>query len=559
MKPNLLLFLALSSTAFAADEKVITPTFDSVGLFKNGLAVVRVSFPAEGPGQYLWDKVPRAVHGTLWVESDGIVSVQSTTRMIDKTDDVEVASGNLQKDLAGKNVTVTLRKDSISDMATVTGRVWEVPTALPSKTWNADYSSLNSNNGSYYWYRNQTSPTPLTPPPSSVIVSFLVIEEEGGERRYISQADITAIQVNGPFKPASRQTEEAVLLFDVREAPAKGGVVRITYLTKGLAWLPSYQLDLTDPATLNLRQSAVIKNEMNDLVETELQLISGYPNVRFGSVDSPLWPGTALAAFFQQLDQSGNPGGGGGGGILSNQLAMSPSRAADGMAVMALPANAEEGNASDDIHYESVGKKSMKAGDSLSLEVAAATAKYERVVEWTVADPRDFWGRYQNQQTAENPAWDAVRFTNPFKFPMTTAPAIVMEQGKFRGQSLSEWVNPGQETTIPITRALSIRHESNETEEEGERAIVFIAGNDFQKTIVKGLLTVENFRNKEVTMSIKCEFSGKLLEAELEPKSSLRADGVYSVNPRRKLEWTVKLPAGEEKLIQYRYEVLVDR
>ena len=552
--------LLLSACAVLAETTVV-PSFDSVGMFKNGLAVVRVSFPVGEPGQYVWEKVPHIVHGSLWVESDGEVSVLSTTRKIEEKDETESPAGNLQKDLAGKEVTVTFGSRENGDISLAKGTVWDVPAAATSRTWDTDYSSLNPNSGSYYWQRNQISGNGISPPQSNT-GNFLVLREADGTRSYISQGSISSVSVAGPFEPATRTVEKPVLVFDVRRAPAKGGTVMVTYLTKGLAWLPSYRLDLTDPKKLSIRQNAVVRNEMGDVENTELQLISGFPNVRFGSVDSPLWPGTRLSAFFQQVNQSGsNPNG-----ILSNALSQqavylnNPSRS-DGPP---LPDVAEEGNVSDDIHYHSIGKRSLKAGDSLSLDVAAAGAEYKRVVEWTVPDPRDGNGRYRNSNgnqppAADGEAWDAVSFKNPYDFPMTTAAATIVEGGRFRGQSISEWVNPGQQACVKITRALSIRTEAGETEEEGERQIVYIGGDDYQRTTVKGRLAVRNFRGKDVTLTIRCEFSGKLLEADGDPKSSLRVEGATSVNPRRQLDWTITLPAGAEKELTYRYEVLVNR
>jgi hypothetical protein len=555
MKPYHLLLLATSTLAFG--EKTVTPTIDSVGMFKNGLAVVRASFPIDGPGNYRWEKVPNVVHGSLWVESDGKVVIQSTTRMIEETDETEKPVGALQKDLAGKDITVIYRSGETN--ATATGTVWDIPPLSATKTWDTDYSSLNPSNGSYYWQRNRifgNSNTPTQPTTGN----FLVFTEKDGTRSYINQSNITALTVKGPFKPATRLVEKPVLIFEVGEVPKSGGTVAITYLTKGLAWMPSYRIDLTDPEELRIRHSAVIRNEMDNFDDAELQLISGYPNVRFGSVDSPLWPGTSLSSFFQQVNQSGSMGN--GLSILSNAITqqavyMNNSSRSEGSS---LPNVAEAGNVSDDIHYEGIGKRSMKAGDTLSLDVMEDSAEYQRVVEWVVPDPRNERGRYDNNNAPTGgEAWDAVRFLNPFKAPMTTAATTITEKGAFRGQSQSDWVNPGQQTCIKVTRALSIRTRSTETEEEGERKIVYIGGNDYQRTTVKGRLTVRNFRAKEAVITIRCEFSGELLEADGYPDKSLRLEGATSVNPRRQLDWTITLPAGEEKELTYRYELLVDR
>ncbi|MGJ8643360.1 MAG: hypothetical protein ACSHX9_08145 [Luteolibacter sp.] len=552
MKIHILLLLA--SVTLASAEKTVTPMIESVGMFKNGLTVVRATFPIDGPGDYLWEKVPQVVHGSFWIESDGEVIVQSTTRMVEETEEAEQPVGILQKDLAGKIVSITY-EDGDGNVVTTAGTVWDAPALTQTKTWNTDYSSLNPNNGSYYWYRNQQTNNIPTQPTTG---NYLVLDdpEEDG-RRYINTSRILSIHVTNTSNPLVRKTEKPVLVFEVGEVPAKGGTVTITYLSKGLAWMPSYRIDLSDPEKLRIRHSAVIRNEMADLENTELQLISGFPNIRFGSVDSPLWPGTSLSSFFQQVNQSGTSNN---FVITSNRIEMPvfSQNYSQGGGSTPVPDLSEVGNATDDIHYEGLGTRSMKAGETLSLDVMEASADYERVVEWVVPDPRDERGRYNSGNNPANEAWDAISFSNPFNAPMTTAATTITEDGKFRGQSQTGWVSPSQQTSVKITRALSIHTRSSEMEEEGERKIIYIGGNDYRRTTVKGRLSLRNFRSEDAVVTIRCEFSGELLAADLDPEKSLRLEGTNSVNPRRQLDWKITLPAGEEKELTYRYEVLVD-
>ncbi|MBG7608069.1 MAG: hypothetical protein IZT59_08600 [Verrucomicrobia bacterium] len=115
-----------------------------------------------------------------------------------------------------------------------------------AKTWNTNYSSLNPSNGSYLWQRNRLSENNRIPTQPTT-GNFLVVTEKNGTRNYINQSYITSLSVNGPFKPATRLVEKPVLIFEVGEVPETGGTVTITYLSKGLAWAPSYRIDLTDP------------------------------------------------------------------------------------------------------------------------------------------------------------------------------------------------------------------------------------------------------------------------------------------------------------------------
>jgi hypothetical protein len=557
MKASFLLPLfGIVTFAMASEESVVKPEIESVGLFKNGIAVVRASFPIAGPGTYRWDHIPQVIHGTFWVESDGEVSVLSTTRRVEETDESGAPTGLLQQDLAGKQVTVTLRQadSTFPPLSTaITGTVWSVPPRPGVRQWDTNYASLNPSAGSYGWWNGSRQ---MVAQPSAAPGNFLILDDGTGNRRYVDMGSIAALEAKGPFGPMKRLVEKPVLVFDVRKAPAKGGAVRVTWLTKGLAWMPSYRVDLGEDKNLRIRQNAVVRNESNDLAGTEIQLISGFPSVQFGSVDSPLWQGTTLASFFQQINQSAE--GAVNRNVLSQQMVYSNSVSST---PVPMPELKEQGEASNDIHYESIGKHSLKSGDSLAVDIASATAAYERVVEWVVPDGRDERGRYSRRTDSlpDEMAWDAVRFKNPFKFPMTTAAAVITGNGKFLGQNQTEWVNPGQQACLRITRALSVQTESSEIEEEGKREIVYIAGDDYRRTVVKGRLIARNYRGQEITMTIRREFSGILVEADANPESKLRAQGVFSVNPRRQLDWTIKIPAGGEKEITYRYEVLVDQ
>ena len=68
---------------------------------------------------------------------------------------------------------------------------------------------------------------------------------------------------------------------------------------------------------------------------------------------------------------------------------------------------------------------------------------------------------------------------------------------------------------------------------------------------------VRNFRNSPVTLLMRAQFSGTLLEAEEKPSDTLRREGVISANPRHELEWKLSVPADSEKKTVYGYSVLV--
>jgi hypothetical protein len=320
-------------------------------------------------------------------------------------------------------------------------------------------------------------------------------------------------------------------------------------------------LDITDPKRLRLRQKAVLKNELEPFSDAEIFLISGFPSVQFSHVTSPLSLGTTWAGFFEQLGQQIRPGTASGVHVARQQLVMhnAPPPAAMNIDLSALPAG--EGV---DLHHHSIGRRTMDEGDSLAVDLASAEAKYDRVVEWLIPDTRQPNGRYieeherrQNPDRYNDSPWDAVRFRNPFDFPMTTGPAMVVAAGKFNGQRMSSWVNRGEKTSLRVTKSLSIRTRHLEKEMPGEREIVHIGGRTFRKAGLVGEAYANNHRNEDVTLVVRRQFSGKLLAADGNPKKDVLETGAYSVNERHELTWEVKLKPGEELKLTYRYEVLV--
>ena len=524
------------------DEVVVQPKIESIGVFKNGIAVVRASFDVSGPGSYRWDQVPQAIHATFSVKSEAVLTTRATHRLLQEPADPNPAE--IQAALAGKNVVISLRGQHGPTPASMSGRIWQVPT-LPAEWSPPSPDGLSS--------RLNWRSTPRTSPPGD----FLILETANG-REYINRLNIASISAEGPFLPASRQVETPVLVFEVSSGKGK---VTLTYLTRGITWLPAYHLDITSPTTLAVRQSTVLRNELMDLRETDVELISGYPNIQFAHVNSPLDPDLSLAAFFQQLSQPA-------GMSHTTTSQMISSNSITTAASDPVPASSENGAASADIHYQTIGKRDLARGDSLALDIAAATSRYTRIVEWQVPELRDPSGKAKTSRSSsetpdpEDQPWDALRFTNPFDFPMTTAPASITEAGKFRGQSLSQWVNPGETTTLRITQALTLHATASETETENSRQepmpedIATFQGSRYRRITIQGILQIHNFRAAGATLLTRCRFSGKWLDADATPTLKLLHQG-SEINPSSELTWTTELKAGEEQKLHYRYQVWI--
>ena len=521
-----------------ADEQAVKSRIVSVGLFKNGLAVVKREVDVPGPGTYRMADVPEPIHGTYWVESNLPVETLVQTRATEVPADS--VGGTLQEELAGKKVTVYFRGEKLTPLS---GAV--VP---PPKPQPEEFPSTHLGMPAY------------TPRPEPSPMSRFIILKTAKGRAYVDPSDIAYYEAEGMNEKVTRR--KPVLVLNVM-GEGKPGKVQVSYLAYGLSWAPSYRVDVTDGKKLKLAQSAVIRNELAVLEDTEVTLITGFPSVQFANVTSPLSARTTWATFFQQLRQRGAYDADSMSNVVSQQ-AVAYNRQPSGPVLG--PATAGEGI---DLHYQSIGKRKLGLGDSLALTTASGEADYQRIVEWFIPDNRDEFGRAVQQgnrgrdEDKQDDVWDALKFKNPLTFPMTTAPAMVVAGGKFGGQRLSTWANVGEETTLRVNKALSLRtrcleHEEHKGNGVSERDVIYLGGQRFRKASVEGELLVCNHRQETVTLVIRRRFSGDLQKASDKPKVELREEGVYAFNKRNELVWTITLKPGEEKTLSYQYTVLIN-
>ena len=521
-----------------AEETAAKSKIVAVGLFKNGLAVIKREVTLGKPGVYILDDVPQAVHGTYWVES--AVPIESAVKMRDvEVSASEALPGNLQEDLAGKKVIVYFKGGKLPPTG---GTMMKLKPAKPDEGALRELTARAS-------YDAGAQPA-----------RFVVLQTAKG-RAYLETSEIAYIESEGADEKVKRRQPR--LLLTLGDTDKEQTRVAISYLTRGLSWAPSYRIDITDPKTLVLEQQAVIKNELVDLDGAEVKLISGFPSVQFAHVTSPLSTHTTWATFFQELNNRSWRDA----DLASNSVVQQQSLG-NRTSPYALNLSATPQGEGVDLHYQSIGKRTLAEGESLALSVARGKADYERIVEWLVADTRDEFGRQVGGRNrgdtgdeGHDSAWDALKFKNPFSFAMTTGPALVTADGKFNGQRTSYWVNAGEETVLHVNKALSVRTRAIEHEEQknaGEgRDVVWVGGQQFRKSSVEGELSVGNHRNETIQLVIRRRFSGDLASAEDTPKAALLEEGVYSVNKRNELLWSFPLKAGEERKLKYRYTVLV--
>ncbi len=207
---------------------------------------------------------------------------------------------------------------------------------------------------------------------------------------------------------------------------------------------------------------------------------------------------------------------------------------------------------------------SLAKGERAAYNIFAANVDYEHLYEWEVTDsPRvDIYGNPVNSNASSddrfvNTVWHSLRLKNGSKFPWTSAPAMVISAAKPVAQDTLSYTPKGATTDLKLTIATDVRTDKKEVEIDRQPKVAHRYGSDYDAVTVEGTLKIKNYKNKNIPLAIHRTVVGEVLSASDAPKTEKLAEVIRSVNPTSHIAWHLSLKSGEEKVITYRYKVLV--
>jgi hypothetical protein len=396
----------------------------------------------------------------------------------------------------------------------------------------------------YYGY-------PSPPQPASIVLvktdQGMVALGPGAIQRANFLSDPICVTTNREKRPSIRM--------ELAE-PAGGEKISVSYLARGITWVPSYRIDLSEDKAARFSAQAQILNEMADLDEVQVELVTGFPNIQFPELPNPVAMSQTLAEFLRAL-AAGRAEGRERGSMMQQQaLAMNDV----GFSSAPLPAysTASTAQAAEDLFLYPVPKVSLKRGETATLPLFTAEMPYRHLYTWKIGDQLDGErARPLGEGTSAEEVWHVCRLVNAAKMPLTTAAAEFVKDGQFVGQDTCFYTVPGAEASIRINRAMNVQAEQAELEVVRKRNAENFYGLSYDLVKLTGELKVRNRLDKAIDLEITKELSGEVLEKSGEPTDVQTVRGLKQVNPKHQLTWTVNLPAGQEEKITYSYQLHV--
>lgn len=514
--------------------------------FKNGLALVVREGRIPAAGEYLLLGLPTAVHGSFWLQpSDGVKIASATACLVARPGAREAYSMlDLLRANVGREVEVQTQDGWLKGtLASVPAKPVDSP--LPV----APTSSGRYDGGAYRPPRVAREPAEAP--------GFVLLDTADG-RTALAPGRILAVKGKELATVTSGEPAAAI-----RVKLTGAGTLRLTYLVFGLTWAPSYRVEVLDGDQAKVSLKATLLNDVEDLNDSTVRFITGYPNLRFATTPDPMGLMGDVSDFLASLQPRRFP-------WQQPVVAQNMMVQMQDYGFAGVPAGAAEeppapsGERAGDLFFYSLPGCTLPAGQRGYYPLLETAGPCWDRYEWDIADALDRWDRWQpwwqqnrGEDRGQTPEiWHVLKLKNTGQIPWTTAPALVLSGGRILGQDTIFYTSPKAETRLKVTRAVDIRAEHRESEVSRE-ASVRMAGVRCVPVTIKGELRLWNDKGEDVTVSITKDLSGELLSASLKPEVRKVTEDLNRLNPRQETIWQVPLPAGAKFYVSYVYKLYV--
>jgi len=530
---------------------------ERVALFKNGLGYFTSSAALpKGAASIRIKQLPIPSHGTFWVGYPEDMKIRALFTSLEDVDETAPARSviELLQCNPGRKVKIGTSLDDMPEIkGTIVGIAGEDESTEPPSPYLMDVRRPITNQR-YQSYQ---------------ATSLIIIKTESGNVALnagsIVRVDFEDDDITTSVSTAAKQPSIRMEL----DKASNGQKIGLSYLARGITWSPSYLIDISDSENATFSAKAVVINEAADLRDIHLDLVTGYPNIRFGEVNSPVAMSQDLAGFLRALTTGRSESGSRGNIMVGNMMTTQAALRYDGSSFIEsepLPtpaySTAQEGTVSEDLFLYPVENITLRRGETALLPLFTAEVPYKHIYIWKIPDWLDENERYRrdidkDEQLLAEEVWHSCRLVNTMEMPWTTAAAEFIKDGQITGQDICYYTPPGAETTIRLNRALNVLAEQTELELSRQRSAVRFHGYDHDLVRVKGELKLKNRLDKDVVVEVTKNLSGEVLESVPKAKDTPTAKGLRWVNPRHILVWEIELKAGQEQMLTYTYDVYI--
>jgi hypothetical protein len=218
---------------------------------------------------------------------------------------------------------------------------------------------------------------------------------------------------------------------------------------------------------------------------------------------------TPLSSYFQTSDRS----------MLTNAIASQVT-----LARSAAPATAEAGpevsdaSQNEDLFLFTVKNVTLKKGQRLSLPVVEDKMKYKDLYTLNLpfSPPPEVRGNLTIDQQTEiarllnspRPV-HKIRLTNAGSVPLTTAPALIIQDEQVLSQGMMTYTPPGATVDVEIGKSVDVQVVRSETEISRTPNALRANGESYMDVSLTGSIKLTNYRKEAIEIEVTREVLGR--------------------------------------------------
>ncbi|MFT5423996.1 MAG: hypothetical protein ACI89L_001788 [Phycisphaerales bacterium] len=311
-------------------------------------------------------------------------------------------------------------------------------------------------------------------------------------------------------------------------APEAQADISLMAVEHGLRWIPAYRITMLEDDRVLIELEATLVNDLADLEDARVHMAVGVPSFAFAGQTDPMALAERLAALGQVQPTSFDGGvvGYAAGSMLSNSIMSqvsyggryeykeeyeSNSYGDSGGTGGAPQAGGSE--QAEDLYVFTIEHLTLDRGARMVLPLASYECDAESIytLDLIAAPPMQAMQNFNTQQQRElamaldrPTAKHVLRITNDntLGMPITTAPALILKNGRALAQGLIRYASEGAKADLEVGVAMDLSVKTDETETGRDPDGLNWGGSHFGRINIGFEGSVTNRKDKAIKIEI---------------------------------------------------------
>jgi hypothetical protein len=312
-----------------------------------------------------------------------------------------------------------------------------------------------------------------------------------------------------------------------RRKPQEHAEVGMVYVQRGIRWIPNYRIDIDGKGNATVKLQATIINELVDVEDVKAHLVIGVPRFAFENTVDPISLQQTVAQLSSHFRPDSQSAFAFSNMIMAQQAEMPVRRVnvPDGGETLDLGPEVTGSGKNEDLYIFTLEHVTLKKGQRMVVPVAEYELKYRDVfvLDLPFGPPPEVQHNLNNQQQAQlaqlyySPkVMHKIRLDNDAEFPLTTAPAMILRQGRIIAQGMTTYTAVGASSDLELTAAVDISVERLDRETDRIPDAVKWDGYSYARTNLTGTISLTNRRSDTVSLEIRRSILGQIDSASHE-------------------------------------------